>query len=210
MSLAQFVILKEVNVQNTSCWWWHWSPSLVGWGGSEPKLYAGYGPTTLLWESHPLFPANMRLEMSPWQAILWGTTTTSTCAAACLLQRISWYFQETESKQKCSSTLKEDKALVGGLFSIWVGSWLRCSSACYQHGIYAIWRQVGSERKENFQGGRRQSERLLTLAARRSGERWKYQSKLICRRRKSGTENQHLMGGYPKYVLGGWYLPSRQ
>lgn len=105
MSLAQLAILKEVSVQNASCWCWCPSPGALSWGGQEPRLCAGYGPTAPSQGSHPLFPPNVCLEASPCRAVPWGTKTL---AAACLLQRISWCFQETESKLKCSSTLKED------------------------------------------------------------------------------------------------------
>lgn len=110
VSLAQFVVLKQVNVQNASCGCWGWSPSpgLPSWGGQEPRLCAAYGPKTPAWGSHPLFPTNASLQASPCRAVLWATNTASALAVACLLQRISWCFQETESKLKCSSALKED------------------------------------------------------------------------------------------------------
>lgn len=108
-SLAQLVILKEVNVQNGSRQCRRRSPSL-----GAPR-WAGAKALRWLWTHRP--PVGglslSSLQTCAWKAsacqgVLWGTNTASTLAAACLLQRISWCFQETESELKCSSALKED------------------------------------------------------------------------------------------------------
>ena len=110
MNLAQLVVLKVVNMQNASRWCWcrSLSPGALSWSGQEPRLCTGYGPTTPPRGPRSLFPPNVWLEVSLCRDVLWGTNTESTLVAAFLLQRISWRFEEPESKLKCSSTLKED------------------------------------------------------------------------------------------------------
>lgn len=61
VSLAQLVILKDVNVQNASRWRWSPSPGVLSWGGQKPRLCAGYGPTTPPQGSHPLIPSKHML-----------------------------------------------------------------------------------------------------------------------------------------------------